>query len=62
VTQLNINAGDTAWVLAATGFVTFMTPGLARFYGGNFFCLGLVSVLWAVVDAEPSNQFESFVT
>jgi len=40
----------------------FMTPGLAFFYGGmvraknvlamlmqNFFCLGLVSVLWAVV-------------
>jgi Amt family ammonium transporter len=42
--------------------VLFMTPGLAFFYGGmvrsknvlamlmqNFFCMGLVSVLWAVV-------------
>ena len=40
----------------------FMTPGLALFYGGmvraknvlamlmqNFFCLGLISVLWAAV-------------
>ena len=57
-----MNAGDTAWMLIATGLVLFMTPGLALFYGGmvraknvlgmlmqNFFCMGLVSVLWAVV-------------
>jgi Amt family ammonium transporter len=29
-----INAGDTAFVLAATGLVMLMTPGLAFFYGG----------------------------
>ncbi|MFN4175304.1 MAG: ammonia channel protein, partial [Parachlamydiaceae bacterium] len=30
-----INAGDTAWVLTATGLVMLMTlPGLALFYGG----------------------------
>ena len=59
---MNVNAGDTAWVLAAAALVMFMTPGLAFFYGGmvrarnvltmlmqNVFCLGLVSVLWAVV-------------
>jgi ammonium transporter, Amt family len=59
---LKIDAGDTAWVLTAAALVMFMTPGLALFYGGmvraknvltmlmqNFFCLGLVSVLWAVV-------------
>jgi len=59
---MSINAGDTAWVLASAALVMFMTPGLAFFYGGmvrarnvltmlmqNFFCLGLVSVLWAVV-------------
>ena len=58
---MRINAGDTAWVLASAALVMFMTPGLALFYGGmvraknvlamlmqNFFCLGLVSVLWAV--------------
>jgi Amt family ammonium transporter len=57
-----ISSGDTAWVLASAALVMFMTPGLALFYGGmvraknvltmlmqNFFCLGLVSVLWAVV-------------
>jgi Amt family ammonium transporter len=57
---VTINAGDTAWVLASAALVMFMTPGLAFFYGGmvraryvltmlmqNFFCLGLVSVLWA---------------
>ena len=58
---MKINTGDTAWVLTAAALVMFMTPGLALFYGGmvraknvlgmlmqNFFCLGLVSVLWAV--------------
>jgi Amt family ammonium transporter len=59
---VKINSGDTAWVLISTGLVLFMTPGLALFYGGmvraknvlamlmqNFFCLGIVSILWAVV-------------
>ena len=59
---MKINAGDTAWVLASAALVLFMTPGLALFYGGmvraknvlgmlmqNFFCMGLVSVLWAAV-------------
>src|SRR5207248_5570703 len=54
--------GNTAWVLASAALVLFMTPGLAFFYGGmvrsknvlgmlmqNFFSMGLVSVLWAVV-------------
>jgi Amt family ammonium transporter len=58
---VKINTGDTAWVLASAALVMFMTPGLALFYGGmvraknvlgmlmqNVFCLGLVSVLWAV--------------
>ena len=61
-TDLRISAGDTAWVCASAALVMFMTPGLALFYGGmvrakniltmlmqNFFCLGFVSVLWAVV-------------
>ncbi len=60
--DVKINAGDTAWVLISTGLVMFMTPGLALFYGGmvraknvlamlmqSFFCLGIVSVLWAVI-------------
>ena len=57
-----LDSGSTAWVLVSTGLVLFMTPGLAFFYGGmvrakhvlgmlmqNFFAMGLVSVLWAVV-------------
>src|SRR5689334_19119547 len=59
---MEVNAGDTAWVLAASALVLFMTPGLAFFYGGmvrgknvlamlmqNVFAMGLISVLWAVV-------------
>jgi Amt family ammonium transporter len=58
----NLNGANTAWVLVSCGLVMFMVPGLALFYGGmvraknmlamlmqNFFALGLVSVLWAVV-------------
>jgi Amt family ammonium transporter len=58
---VEINTGDTAWVLASAALVMFMTPGLALFYGGmvrtknvlamlmqNFVCLGIVSVLWGV--------------
>src|SRR5438045_9042768 len=61
VPHVKFDSGDTAWVLASAALVMFMTPGLALFYGGmvraknvltmlmqNFFCLGLVSVLWAV--------------
>jgi Amt family ammonium transporter len=56
-----IDTGNTAWVIAASALVLFMTPGLAFFYGGmvrskhvlgmlmqNFFAMGLVSLLWAV--------------
>src|SRR5438309_5085281 len=56
-----IDAGNTAWVLMSAALVLFMTPGLAFFYGGmvrsknvlgmlmqNVFCMGLVSILWAV--------------
>jgi Amt family ammonium transporter len=57
---LEFDSGNTAWVLVSAALVLFMTPGLAFFYGGmvrsknvlnmlmqNFFCMGLVSVLWA---------------
>ena len=59
---MELDSGNTAWVLASAALVLFMTPGLAFFYGGmvrsknvlgmlmqNFFAMGLVSVLWAVV-------------
>ena len=54
---MNVNAGDTAWLLISTALVMFMTPGLALFYGGmvrrknllstimmSFVCLGMVTV------------------
>ncbi len=57
-----MDSGNTAWVLASCALVLFMTPGLAFFYAGmvrsknvlgmlmqNFFSMGLVSVLWALV-------------
>src|SRR5499427_1069207 len=62
VPTLRIDTGDTAWIIVATALVMFMTPGLALFYGGmvraknvlgmlmqNFFCLGLISVVWAAL-------------
>src|SRR5438046_8814518 len=57
-----INSGDTAWVLAASALVLFMTPGLAFFYGGfvrnknvlgtimqSFIVMGVVGLLWVIV-------------
>jgi Amt family ammonium transporter len=56
-----INAGDTAWVLASMALVMLMTPGLGFFYGGlvrkknvlstimhSFFILCLISIVWAL--------------
>ena len=56
-----INAGDTAWVLAAAALVLLMTPGLALFYAGMvrkknvvamtiqcFTVIALISVQWVL--------------
>ena len=32
--QMEINSGDTAWVLVSTAMVMLMTPGVGLFYGG----------------------------
>ncbi|MHB8683306.1 MAG: ammonium transporter [Dehalococcoidia bacterium] len=62
LTDIPLSAGDTAWVLAASALVLFMTPGLAFFYGGfvrnknvlgtimqSFVVMGIVGVLWVVI-------------
>lgn len=59
---MDIDSGNTAWVLMSTALVLFMTPGLALFYGGmvrsrnvlgmlmqNLFAMGLMAVLWVAV-------------
>ncbi len=57
-----LNAGDTAWVLVATGLVALMTPaGLALFYGGmsrtknilntmsmSFVTFAIASIVWVL--------------
>ena len=62
-TAAKIDTGDTAWMIAATGFVLMMTiPGLALFYSGmvrkknilatmaqTLLCTMLCSLLWAAV-------------
>ena len=57
-----VNAGDTAWMLAATALVLLMTPALGLFYGGlvreknilNTFmmsvaALAVATLMWALV-------------
>src|SRR5689334_8086369 len=57
-----IDTGDTAWLLAATGLVLLMAPGLALFYGGmvrsksvlnmmmmTFGALAAITVIWVLV-------------
>ncbi|MDR1236908.1 MAG: ammonia channel protein, partial [Propionibacteriaceae bacterium] len=59
---LEINSGDTAWVLISAALVFVMTPGLAFFYGGmvrakgalnmmmmSFIAIGTIGVLWILV-------------
>jgi Amt family ammonium transporter len=58
---MEINTGDTAWILVSAALVLLMTPGLALFYGGmarrknllstimmSFAIMGLIGVLWAL--------------
>jgi Amt family ammonium transporter len=57
-----IDKADTAWLIVATAFVLFMTPGLSFFYGGmvsykniistmlqSFIALGVISLLWYAI-------------
>ena len=59
---MEIDSGNTAWMLMSTALVLFMTPGLAFFYGGmvrsknvlgmlmqNYSAMGLIAVLWVVL-------------
>lgn len=59
---MEINTGDTAWVLIATALVTMMTPALAFFYGGmvrkknilstlnlSIITMGLISLQWVLI-------------
>lgn len=62
---MDINTGDTAWVLVSSALVLLMTPGLALFYGGmtrakstlnmmmmSLASIAVVSVLWVVFGYE----------
>lgn len=42
---LEINSGDTAWVLISAALVVLMTPGLAFFYGGMVRSKGVLNIL-----------------
>jgi len=59
--MLQIDTGDTAWVLVASALVLLMTPGLAFFYGGlvrgknvlstivhSFIIMAVVSLVWVL--------------
>ena len=59
---MEINTGNTAWLLMSTALVMFMLPGLALFYGGlvraknvlstimhSFFGLAIVTVVWVII-------------
>jgi ammonium transporter, Amt family len=59
--EVDVNTGDTAWVLTSAALVLLMTPGLAFFYGGmvrsksvlnmmmmSLGAIGVVGVLWVL--------------
>lgn len=58
---MNLDSGDTAWILVATALVMLMTPGVGLFYGGmvrrknavsmislSFIAFALVSIQWVL--------------
>jgi ammonium transporter, Amt family len=59
---MEIDSGNTAWVLATAALVMFMTPALGFFYGGltrnknilgtimqSFIVVALIAVIWVVI-------------
>ena len=59
---MDIDTGNTAWMLTASGLVLFMTPGLGLFYGGltrskkvlgtlmqSLITIAIVTILWVLV-------------
>ena len=72
MTDVVLNSGDTAWVLASTALVLLMTPGLAFFYGGmvrtksvlnmmmmSMVTIGIVSVLWVIYGFELAFGYKA---
>jgi len=72
MTEMVLNTGDTAWVLASTALVLLMTPGLALFYGGmvraksvlnmmlmSMVTIGIVSVLWVIYGFKLAFGYEA---
>jgi Amt family ammonium transporter len=72
MSEVVINAGDTAWVLASSALVLLMTPGLALFYGGmvrsksvlnmmmmSLISIGIVSVLWVIYGFKLAFGYEA---
>jgi Amt family ammonium transporter len=72
MTDVVLNTGDTAWVLASTALVLLMTPGLALFYGGmvraksvlnmmlmSMITIGIVSVLWVIYGFKLAFGYEA---
>ena len=71
MTEVALNAGDTAWVLASSALVLLMTPGLAFFYGGmvraksalnmmmmSMITIAVVSVLWVIYGFKLAFGYE----
>jgi ammonium transporter, Amt family len=72
MTEVVLNTGDTAWVLASSALVLLMTPGLALFYGGmvraksvlnmmmmSLVTIGVVSVLWVIYGFKLAFGYEA---
>ena len=72
MSEVVLNTGDTAWVLASSALVLLMTPGLALFYGGmvraksalnmmmmSLISIGIVSVLWVIYGFKMAFGFEA---
>ena len=66
---MEIDSGNTAWVLTSAALVLLMTPGLALFYGGmarsksvlnmlmmNIWCLLIIPDVWVIVGYSIADR------
>jgi Amt family ammonium transporter len=70
---VQVNSGDTAWIIVCTALVLLMTPGLAFFYAGmvrskhalgmimqSFVTIAVVSVTWVLVGYSLAFDHDAF--
>ncbi len=58
--DVELNTGDTAWILAASALVLLMTPGVAFFYGCTVRATSVLNLMMTLVAAIGGLSIQWF--